>query len=600
MLTKRNGTFYLALHVPLPLQGVLGKERLTRSLRTGRTREAREMAERISVEARNLWRQPILKTLPPDVVKAQVDAWLARQLQLYEDPLTAPVGRASEYTLDDLEGSRNRLKDIVANPEHRRLAEHRRLDQEMPSDPPPTGPLKLDAALLSAPGEGYADGFLDVVPGDDEEDGPEWEAVRDAAREILAGFGPGTVERSSVLKLRRALAGAFLAVNDRKQEVVRCLLNFESSPDLPPLARVTPAPALAKAKATASDAPLFSKRCAEYIGYSGLRKSKARRAAVERQAHVLLKILGDRPMDAYRPEDFIDLEEKLKRWPVKANVRAGDATVDEILSRKDLGPPLAPLTVTGYMTVLKTIFNRTTETYGIRNMAPEPPRGKRKDKVRFTDEQLRRLFGKSYFNRHRMAPSDYWIPLIALYSGMRVREICQLYVDDVAGPVEMTDGVEVGPGVWYFNVNAKGDKTTKNEKSVRCVPIHPRLVELGFLRYVGQARAAGERRLWPELPWTEDKGYSGAFVNSMSRYLKAHVTEGLPRGERPTFHGFRSTFLRGLLLQEVPEEMRKAIAGHSSESSVHEGYAGRFPVGILYPHLCKLSFPATDKLRPWK
>jgi integrase len=59
-------------------------------------------------------------------------------------------------------------------------------------------------------------------------------------------------------------------------------------------------------------------------------------------------------------------------------------------------------------------------------------------------------------------PERYWIPLIGLYSGMRLAEICQLYVEDI---------IKVD-GCWCFDINGACDKQLKNDASVRVIPIH--------------------------------------------------------------------------------------------------------------------------------
>ncbi|MEI7997202.1 MAG: hypothetical protein WCH01_20105, partial [Methylococcaceae bacterium] len=45
-------------------------------------------------------------------------------------------------------------------------------------------------------------------------------------------------------------------------------------------------------------------------------------------------------------------------------------------------------------------------------------------------------------------PERYWIPLIGLMSGMRLNEICQLYVTDIIK----------FDGLWCFSINGEKDK----------------------------------------------------------------------------------------------------------------------------------------------
>ena len=63
---------------------------------------------------------------------------------------------------------------------------------------------------------------------------------------------------------------------------------------------------------------------------------------------------------------------------------------------------------------------------------------------------------------------------------MRLEEISQLSVDDVY----FVDGI------WVFDVNTKpsrdgrNDKQVKNKNAVRIVPMHNKLIDLGFIEYV--------------------------------------------------------------------------------------------------------------------
>jgi integrase len=90
-----------------------------------------------------------------------------------------------------------------------------------------------------------------------------------------------------------------------------------------------------------------------------------------------------------------------------------------------------------------------------------------------------------------------WIPLIALYSGMRREEICQLQCSDIR-QVE---------GIWVFDINDKGEKTTKTEASYRLVPIHSKLLEMGFLTFCSErAKCIDTGNLWGFVRWRESWG----------------------------------------------------------------------------------------------
>jgi len=93
--------------------------------------------------------------------------------------------------------------------------------------------------------------------------------------------------------------------------------------------------------------------------------------------------------------------------------------------------------------------------------------------------------------------------MLAAYSGARLNEICQLDVIDI----EKQDDVRV----MKLEANDK-DKSIKTSASNRIVPLHPTLLELGFLNYVNQTRKSKHRKLFPQLKWMPGCSY-GTMIN---------------------------------------------------------------------------------------
>jgi hypothetical protein len=79
---------------------------------------------------------------------------------------------------------------------------------------------------------------------------------------------------------------------------------------------------------------------------------------------------------------------------------------------------------------------------------------------------------------------------------MRQNEICQLHISDVKQ--EIIDNDEPENVIWYFDLNEDGIKSLKNENATRLVPLHPILIELGFIDYFNRIKETSDR-LWPQL-----------------------------------------------------------------------------------------------------
>jgi integrase len=139
----------------------------------------------------------------------------------------------------------------------------------------------------------------------------------------------------------------------------------------------------------------------------------------------------------------------------------------------------------------------------------------------FTSEQLKSIFSQLHNNaghgNHVKKPGywygfEYWLPLLGLYGGLRIKEASQLHLADVREVDE----------VWYLDINRRtADKSLKNDQSVRIVPIHPELICLVFLRYCDSMRLARYPRVFPELTWSKGNAkYAKESGRKMSDMLK--------------------------------------------------------------------------------
>ncbi|PTT39586.1 hypothetical protein DBR23_10685 [Acidovorax sp. HMWF018] len=163
----------------------------------------------------------------------------------------------------------------------------------------------------------------------------------------------------------------------------------------------------------------------------------------------------------------------------------------------------------------------------------------------FSDEELKAIFSQPLFvnghGRHvvgaeRCGPHEFWLPLLGLFGGLRLKEASQLYLADV----RQVDGV------WCLDVNeATADKSLKNEQSARLVPLHPALVAAGFLDYCDGLLREGFRRVFPELSCVaSDARYAKDSGRRMSQMLEKL---GMPRDGGRVFHSFRHNMNNALL-----------------------------------------------------
>lgn len=245
-------------------------------------------------------------------------------------------------------------------------------------------------------------------------------------------------------------------------------------------------------------------------------------------------------------------------------------TVEEVIATNP-GKTISVNTINKHIRRMSALFN-----YAVKNgyMESNPAADlqiknkKRVDQEReaYSREDLIKLFSsEEYTEGTHKQPYGFWTPYIALYSGCRLEEICQLHLDDI----------RLVGDVWVFDINDKDEKRLKTKSSERLVPIHPELIRLGLLDFVESLKKKKEVRLFPELSQRRD-GYG----QTVSKWFARYKTRcGI--GEGKTFHSFRHTFITHLKHKQVDPFMIHELDGHAIDSETMGRYGKRFTPEIL-------------------
>lgn len=172
-------------------------------------------------------------------------------------------------------------------------------------------------------------------------------------------------------------------------------------------------------------------------------------------------------------------------------------------------------------------------------------------------------------------PHKFWLPILSLYTGARINEICQLYLSDII----LDDDTP------HLSINDDADdKRLKNDHSKRLIPIHNRVLEIGFRDYVSELRSKGEHRLFPKLPKSRD-GYGSAPSKFYSREFRK-----LKLDKNKVFHSFRHTFSNELKNLNVQEAIVSNMMGHSHDSMTFGVYGKTADLAIMKTEIHKLDF----------
>lgn len=183
-------------------------------------------------------------------------------------------------------------------------------------------------------------------------------------------------------------------------------------------------------------------------------------------------------------------------------------------------------------------------------------------------EDLRRLFASHLYRTTSAASALYWLPLVALHSGMRLEEICRMRPNlDIV----VRDGIlcfDIGP---HLAEQGWAPWDPKTECGVRLVPVHSWLVRHGFMDFVKRQRAVGADYLFsPELLLHKNKLSSG-FSRDFSR-----IKESLKVGRKTAFHSFRHSFRTVLESTDLKTSHINAVMGHEG----NEGEGSTYTHGV--------------------
>lgn len=200
----------------------------------------------------------------------------------------------------------------------------------------------------------------------------------------------------------------------------------------------------------------------------------------------------------------------------------------------------------------------------------------------YSVDDLKRLFATKVFigNEAIDRPECFFLPLLALYTGARLNELAQLYIDDI-------QEIE---GIYCININDNSDKVLKNPGSRRIVPIHPLIINIGFADYVAAIRKLNYPRLWMNLSHREDS-YGKKFSAFYQRLNRKHVTDN----PRKVFHSFRHGFANALKQNAVRSEVIAELLGHAHGSITLDRYGKPLGVKMLYDAVKTIRFPLPER-----
>ena len=268
----------------------------------------------------------------------------------------------------------------------------------------------------------------------------------------------------------------------------------------------------------------------------------------------------DTPVYRITRDNLLEFRELLYKIPTKLaqKSRYKDKNLSQILKLSEKDDKLSEVTIQKYMIRVIQFFNYCFDSGYISRSITAKMNVKidvdpsERAVLPYDVSEARKIFdivtrikqsGKSPSTRIE-ASELYYVTMIAAYSGMRIKEITQLHKKDIV----------LRDGIYCFNINTNDGKTTKTKNSIRFVPIHSKLIDLGLLEYVNSKKNGNIFKV-------SNKDFSEIFRSQIQRKF-------IDKDSKKTFYSFRHYFIDYLVQREVEANLIAQIVGHEKQYKI--------------------------------
>ena len=316
-----------------------------------------------------------------------------------------------------------------------------------------------------------------------------------------------------------------------------------------------------------------------------------------------IEIVGDIDFSTITKKEvshYIDVQTKLPPNR-KKSPKYRDLTIKEVmglnLSQKEIQTPqninkrITKLSVFGNWGVRQGLLI-TNPFSGMKFSVKKQPHTRQP----FTADELRKIFKPETYLKWTIHFSHpyrkdrvsnhlpyYWIFLLGIFSGMRTNEMCQILLSQV----------KKEKGIWFIFIEDSEETKVKTENAIRKVPVHPQLIDLGFVDYVTAQKKSKRGRLFWEL--SEDRD---GFASHVSRHYNQRFLPAVGVWKKYTkvLYCTRHTFINKLYSEMVDENVIKVLVGHEKEFTMKHYGGDPFTPERLLEEISKVSYSGIN----WK
>lgn len=311
------------------------------------------------------------------------------------------------------------------------------------------------------------------------------------------------------------------------------------------------------------------------------------RQDVEQRLAAFVRFVGDKPVRDVTRDDLKRYRDLLDQLPDRFELRFGTSdmlvAIEKNRQRKSPHPIIGPTTIDlKWLGAVNRLFQwlvleekiEKNPVDGIRSNQ-ETPEAANTKRLPLKPDQISRLFAITSAASSKTAL--YWLPLLLLTTGARPNEIAQLQTEDLYPDFY---------GRPHLNVlcllddddDAADSKTRKKAKDDprrvktaagrRMIPLHPIIIEAGFLEFVKERHNGKTRQLFRELGPDRHGFWSSAITKRLNRIIRGKL--GITN-KKYSVYSLRHAFIDACKAAAIPEEVRMKFMGHQVEG-VHAIY----------------------------
>lgn len=312
------------------------------------------------------------------------------------------------------------------------------------------------------------------------------------------------------------------------------------------------------------------------------------------QVRRFVELHGDLDVDKIGVSHIREFKDAMLKFPRISNSKAlRDKTVPQLLEYAQKHPDiplLSPNTARKALAAVSAILgfalnNGYIDSNPAHGIKIAKAKVQEKPKVSYTIDDLNTIFSSPIYTENvrpkgGSGEAAKWIPLLALFTGARLEELGQLHTDDL----------KEENGILYLDMQTiDEDRKFKTQSSLRRVPLHQTLIDLGFPEYVQQQARDGRVHMFHLLkPWKEKRTHN--WSKWWNPYTRKHGTVSA----KTSFHSFRHTVKDAFRDAEVREEWADRIQGHATSTEGRK-YGSRGPkLEVLNKAIQQLQYPGLD------